>query len=300
VGVAGRNIRRGQVDWGGTVRASVGVAILSTIDWLLGSPHSLVVSEELTIGLLWINDAVFSGAMAGAGYLAVEPLARRSWPWSIITTRRLLSGRIADRGVWSDLLVGLVAGLAVVLFLQVAALASNRLVASLGGLHPYGLGLDLLNSFGLRYKVSVLNKALLVAVIEALLLLSFLIVSRLATKSTLATVLIFITVLTSVSLLGRRDTSPIDGLLQATVWGIAAFILVRPGLLATIAAMSTVFMVNTTPLTTQFSTWYAPTSLFVQSMLVAGLVISWWMARPKSVLDSFWHPQLSPSRSSRA
>src|SRR4030095_575319 len=129
-------------------------------------------AEELAVGWLWLNVIVFFGATAGVAYLAVEPPVRRWWPWSIITTRRLLAGRLADRDVWAEVLLGLVVGLAAVALRQLSVLISELLGWPASGLNDFDLGQDLLDCFGLRYKAGVFLTALLFAVVQAPLLFS--------------------------------------------------------------------------------------------------------------------------------
>jgi len=71
---------------------------------------------------------VLCGAIGGVAYLAVEPAARRWWPWSLITTRRLLDGRLRDRAIWADGLLGIVVGLASVC-LRLRTISMARLTA---------------------------------------------------------------------------------------------------------------------------------------------------------------------------
>ena len=59
----------------------------------------------LAIGL-----ALFNGALLFVVYLALEPWVRRTWPDVLITSTRLLSGRLADPRVGRDLLMGVAIG----------------------------------------------------------------------------------------------------------------------------------------------------------------------------------------------
>lgn len=302
--LAARNVRRGHADWLGAGRVAAAVMFLAALDWLLGARHTLVAAEELTVGYLSLNVIVFWGAAAGVAFVAVEPTARRWWPWSIITIRRLLAGRLTDSSVWADVLLGLVVGLATVLVRQLSVLVSGLVDVSISGVNDFDLGQDLLDCFGLRYKASVFIAALLRAVIVALLLLSSVLALKRLMKSTLVAAAVLVVVLASLAVVGRGTTSPADWLLRALLWTIASWLLVRRGLLPTIAAVTTFYAINNTPLTLNFAAWYAPTSLFVQGTVLIGLIVFWRLARPKHRAGHdarFLVPEhqrrLSPSRS---
>ena len=84
----------------------------------------------------------------------------------------------------------------------------------------------------------------------------------------------------SVAILGRGIVSPIDWLARILLGAIAAWLLLRHGLLAAAAALTTFYAVNNTPLTLAWSQWYAGTGYFVAAMLCAALAASWRLSRP--------------------
>jgi hypothetical protein len=229
---------------------------------------------------------VFLGAVAGVTYLAVEPSARRWWPWSIITLRRLLDGRLADRGIWADVLLGMVVGLSSVFLRQLCTLANQLLGMSVSGLNDFDPCQNLLDNFGVRYKIAVFVTAMLLAVLESLLLLTLVVALRRVTKSTLAAAVVLIVFLASLAIVGRGIISPVDWLARMLLWSIAAWLLLRCGLLATIAALATFYAVNNTPLTLDWSKWYAATGFLVVTILAAALIVCWRLARPPQIRDS--------------
>src|SRR5205807_9633148 len=102
-------------------------------------------------------------------------------PWSIVTLRRLLDGRFADRRIWADALLGLVVGLGSLLLRQTCTLANQVLGVPVSGLNDFDPGQNLLDHFGLRYKFAVFVSALLLAVLESLLVLALVIALKRAT-----------------------------------------------------------------------------------------------------------------------
>ena len=278
--LAWHHARRGHADWQGTWRVTAGVMVLASCAWLLGSQHTLVVAEELTAGYLWLNVIVFCGAAAGVAYLAVEPLARRWWPWSIITTRRLLDGRLADRGIWADVLLGLVVGLGAVLARQLGTLVNQLSGVPVSGLNDFDLGQNLLDHFAMQYKAVLVVTALQWAVVEALLLLTLIVALKRLLKSTLAAALLVVLLLASLAIIGRGIVAPVDWLTRTLLCSIATWLLLRHGLLTTTAALATFYVVNNSPITLKWSAWYAPTGIFVVMMLAIALVACWRLSRP--------------------
>jgi hypothetical protein len=259
---------------------SAAATILAALEWLFGSPHNLVPAEELASSFLWLNLCVSYGAAAGVAYLAVEPFARRWWPWSIITTRRLVSGRLADRGIWTDLLLGMVVGLAAVLMRQLGTVINQSLGIPVSGLNDFDLGQNVLDQFGARFKMSIVVAAVSGAVIESLLLLTLVVALKRLTASTLAAALLMVLMLASLAIVGRGILSPIDWTVRILLWAIVCWLLLRHGLLASIAALATFHAVNNAPITLNWSRWYAPTGVFVVAVLAVALTIAWRLSRP--------------------
>jgi serine/threonine-protein kinase len=286
-GLAWRHISLGHADWRGAWRVTACVFVLASLDWLCGSRHTFIVAEELTAGFLWLNAIVFCSVIAGVAYLAVEPSARRWWPWSIITIRRLLDGRLADREVWADVLLGLVVGLGSVVLRQLCTLSNQLLGLAVSGLNDFDLSQNLLDNFGLRYRFAVFVSALLMAILESLLLLTLVVSLKRLTKSTLITTVLLIVLLASLAIAGRGITSPIDWLARLLLSSIAAWLLLRCGLLATITALTTFYAVNNTPITLDWSKWYALTGFYVVGIVIAALVVCWRLARPRRESDRF-------------
>jgi len=60
--------------------------------------------------------------------------------------------------------------------------------------------------------------------------------------------------------------------------GIAAVVLVRQSLVAAGAGLATYYAINNSPLTLNYTAWYAPTSFVMQAALVLALVACWRMS----------------------
>jgi serine/threonine-protein kinase len=279
-GLAWRHVQQGHVDWRGAWRVTAVVLILGILDWLCGSRHTFAVSEELAAAFYWLNLIVFSGVIAGVAYLAVEPSARRWWPWSIVTIRRLLDGQLQDRAIWADALLGVVVGLLSVCLRQFCTLINQLFNVPVSGLNDFDPSQNLLDHFGLRYKVAVMISALLLAVIDSLLMLTLVVALKRATKSTPIAAVLVVLLLTALAIVGRGIISPVDWLARGLLLSIAAWLLLRHGLLATIAALATFYAINNAPLTLDWSKWHAATGFVVVATVTVVIVALWRFARP--------------------
>jgi hypothetical protein len=67
---------------------------------------------------------------------------------------------------------------------------------------------------------------------------------------------------------------------------ISAWLLLRFGLLATIAALSAFYAVNNAPLTTDWSRWFAPTALATTMIIAASIVCCWRLSRPGAAMSA--------------
>jgi hypothetical protein len=271
--------RQGSADWRGAWRVTAAVLVLAGAEWLCGSRHNFILAEELTAALGWLSAIIVCGAIAGVTYLAVEPSARRWWPWSIITLRRLLSGRLADRAIWADVLLGIVAGLGSVFLRQLCTLANQVLGIPVSGLNDFDPSQDLLDHFGLRTKLAVLVSALLYAALDSLLLLTLVVGVKRIVRSTELAGAFLVLLLAALAILERGILSPIDWLARGLLLSIATWILLRFGLVASITALTTYYAVNNSPITLDTSQWFAPAGFFIVGLFAIALAVSWRLSR---------------------
>jgi hypothetical protein len=277
--LAFRHVRLGHADWRGAWRVTACTLLLATLNWLCGSRHTLDVAEELATAVAWICTIVTSGAIAGVAYLAVEPAGRRWWPYSLITARRALDGQLLDRGVWADGLLGMVVGVSAILLRQACTLVNQWLGVTVSGLNDFDPSQNLLDHFGLRYKIAVFVTSLLMALLESLLLLTLVVALKRLTKSTIVAGVLLVMLLAAVAIVGRGIVSPVDWLARTLLLSLAAWVIIRFGLTAAFAALATYYSVNNSPLTLDFTNWYAGTGLAVVATVAVGLVVCWRLGR---------------------
>jgi serine/threonine-protein kinase len=116
IALAVRNLRRGRGDRRGAAVAAAVIGTGTLAAWVVGGLHFPAVGSFG--GLVPIFGlAAFSGLVAAVGYLALEPVVRRRWPWRLTAWSRLVAGRVRDPLVGRDLLAGVTAAVVgVILF----------------------------------------------------------------------------------------------------------------------------------------------------------------------------------------
>jgi serine/threonine-protein kinase len=103
--VARRNLRLGRGDRRGAVRLASISFTLAVLSGALLS-HHVVALAEIGLILELVGYALVISSLVWIVYIALEPYARRLWPDGLIAWSRLLSGRFRDPLVGRDILIG--------------------------------------------------------------------------------------------------------------------------------------------------------------------------------------------------
>jgi len=201
--------------------------------------------------------------MVGLLYVALEPSVRRHWPYALVAWNRLLAGRWRDPLVGRDVLVGAIAGSAVALLLEVAILAPGWLGKA--PLRPLGTDPSQLNS--IRH-LAVFFLFSSFAVLAAMTGFCLLFLGRLLARRDSVGVAFLFLFYAFLSFNGSRDVL-IESLYAAAVGGILTYVARRFGLLATAVAFFFDTVLETLPLTLDFSAWYAGRVVFGLLVLAA-------------------------------
>lgn len=260
--LAWRNLRRGHGDRRGTLRIAAAIFILGLVDWLAGEPHVQTFAVEFASTVAWWSAAVFNAAVLGVCYLAAEPYARRLQPKMIVTWSRLMRGRIRDSLVGRDLLIGTVAGLALVLFEQADSLASKGLAMNQPlpklPVTNYVLG----EVLGLRYKIGTLVGTSLSAMLLGFILLVFFVLIRRALRRTGAASIAYWLVITGLVSISVQEDSYLPVVVGALSAALLTGLLLQVGLVGVIAAIFIRQFLLASPVTANLEAWYAPASIF--------------------------------------
>jgi serine/threonine-protein kinase len=263
--LARRQYKQGKGDRLGASRLAVATFLAQIAIWLcyghfvptLGTlgPFTLAVSTSLFFaGLTWIL------------YMALEPFVRKLWPQTIISWTRLVGGRVRDPLVGRDVLFGVVLGLTWVMIL---AISLTLTTVRFGGA-PLVPSADYL--LGARTTLGAWMSQLPGAIQGTLLFFILLVILRSVLRNRWAAAAGFALLFTGLKILG--STHPIlDGVTAILVYGIAAFSLVRFGLITLAVAVFVANLMLNAPITLDFSRWYAAAAM---SVPVGILVIAIW------------------------
>ncbi len=246
--LAWRNYRAGKGDYQGALKLLVFAGSATVLFWLLTASH-VPTTDELKVLAMAVSFWLYYSVVGLGFYIALEPYVRRRWPTSLITWSRVLAGKFTDPLVGRDVFIGIILGMWVALAFKLSNLAAIR---------P-NFEVELYQLLGVRFVIS----RLLVAPLSALLFifaLTFLITLLRAwlRRDWLAAV-VAILILALGSLTSSSRSLGVAGLIASS---LIVLTFMRFGLLALFAALVVNDWLLSLPLTTNFSTWYAGTSLF--------------------------------------
>ena len=255
-----RNLQLGRGDRRGAFRVAIFVFLTSVIGGLLGAHHVPDLGEELGLITLIVAFALAPAALIWLLYIALEPHVRRRWPRLIISWSRLMAGNYRDPMVGRDLLMGGLFGL-----IHGACIPLGLLITRWGGFEaPPIITLNVLTLGSPRRLLAVfLNSHVVSSVFVGFAFLFFLlllyIILRKEWLAALALFLIAVAIEVSAFAFGGPRLFWVASILVAATLTI---LIARFGLLATMVAQLFFFLSIAYPLTTDFSAWYAPSTIF--------------------------------------
>jgi eukaryotic-like serine/threonine-protein kinase len=269
VWVARRNLRQGRGDRRGAWRVALLAFAAFLFTWALFSDHAPSLGEEWEFLVPALGVTLFYSALVWVLYVALEPPVRRRWPHSIISWTRLLAGRLRDPLVARDVLLGVSLGAACT-YLD---LIPHYLLPLLGHAPPVP---EIFPAFlrGPLHTSAALLLLLTDSVVEPMATLLLLIGMR-ALRIPTAVAVGFIVLLIG-GLVGWSRSGGTPALDIPLGWlscGLLMFVLLRFGLLATIAFEFTHQALGVLPLTVRFDTWYASSG--VLALLMFAFLLIW-------------------------
>jgi hypothetical protein len=271
--LARRNWKLGRIDRKGALRIGIARFLLGMVTWV-GTVHA--VPDESMIVFFFANCAAWLmwGASLALLYLALEPLVRARWPHSIVTWNRLLAGRWLDAQVGAHILIGAAVGSAVWVAAEWISDWQSDALGTLGGLQSAlgtrqwfaahadqvanSLFFGLLVFFSICGLRAVVRKNIPAAILAALLL-------------SVANSSVF--------------TSP-DWAVQLAIYvgmySVLVFVLLRFGLVATIAAVFFIDTTNRVTLGADWKTWYAPSGVATLVLLLSVSLFAFWRSQGRA------------------
>jgi predicted Ser/Thr protein kinase len=262
-----RNLQLGRSDKRGAFRLAMFLFLVSALGGLIGAHHVFSLGDEVdTIGIITAF-SITTSALTWLLYIALEPHVRRRWPRLIISWSRLMAGSIRDPMVGRDVLLG---GLLGVLHSSLIAF---------GVLLPHWLGShsaptmtsNVLTLGSIRMMLAVLlNSSIVSSVFVGFAFLFFLLLLYIVLRrELLAEIGLFITAL-AIELSAFASAGPRFYWIASIMISLVIVIAVaRLGLLATMVAQLFFFLTMVYPMTTDFSVWYASSTVFALTILLA-------------------------------
>jgi serine/threonine-protein kinase len=278
--LAHRNLKAGRGDRRGATRAASIVFGATLIGWALGTTHYANIDREISRIFVECGNALFEAAVMWVTYLGLEPYIRRFSPDSLIGWTRLISGQWKDPHVGRDILLGVSAGLVMTVFYGI----HNLLPPLFGRSEPMPISFDPTAELGLRYALASIVNTARAAMTNSMLgvvgVVALLILLKRAWAAWTAAVCVFVWPV--IQGMFPAGTPLLDLAVGMLIIGVFVAVILRFGLLATIAALATHFMLLRAPLTTQWDTWRA-TAAITYLIVVGGTgVLAAWLSRQRA------------------
>jgi len=278
--IAQRNYKRGKADVQGALRLGIVIFALEMLLWIFQAHFNASVSA-LGLFVLAASGGLFVAAVVCSLYIAIEPYIRRHWPHAIISWSRLMAGRLRDPMVGRDLLYGVLLGVSWSLVFSIFFLERLR-----AGDPPAFGSTDYL--LGTRHVLGTWLWHLDNSVQGTLLFFFLMFVLRVLLRKPWLAALAFVAVWTGIKTFDSHHLL-IDISTFAVIYAIAAFVVLRFGLIALATGIFTVDLLLNIPVTTRFSSWYIGGSLFVL-LTVIGLAV--WGCYTSLAGQKLWKAEL--------
>jgi len=258
--LAYRNYSRGKGDQRGALRLAIAAILFVMLRFLVRAHLSLSL-DALGLTVMAVSAALFAGGILWMLYLALEPYVRSKWPQTIVSWSRLLAGNFRDPLVARDALYGFVLGLAWTFVFYLGYLFDFR-----AGERPLLPSTEVLN--GVRASAGLWLSNVVSAVFGVFTFFLVLVVFRVLVRNRWVAAALFVVLFAFPRVLTSHNLV-VDTLVWVIIYGIAAFAVVRFGLIALAIASFTANVLLNLPYTLDFSRWYAPTV----TCMVAGFVL---------------------------
>ncbi|MEK6286875.1 MAG: serine/threonine-protein kinase [Acidobacteriota bacterium] len=261
--MARHNFRQGRGDRRGAFRLALFVFAVRMLAWLFGASHAPSIGEVPSFFFLAVSQALLVAGVLWLLYLALEPYVRRRWPDTIISWSRVLSGSLRDPLVGRDVFVGILFGIGQTLLYQLEQLVSLWLNAA----PQWGSFLDAW--LGVRYLIAqgfLTNIGLALAIALFLFFLMFLL--RVLTRRQWLAVGIWVLIAVVLKVLGSSNPM-IAVVFACLIPALDLIALLRFGLVTFAISQFVYLLLFSVPITTDFSAWYAGSSLFTLLAVLA-------------------------------
>jgi len=275
--LARRNVRLGRGDRRGAFRLALFTVAVYLIESLflyrLGSDGLVGLWFDVVTGNM-MGHALVHGCTIWVFYLALEPYVRRLWPRALVSWARVLSGRLRDPLIGRDLLVGGVYAVGTIWLASLGVVGLSFTDSPMPPPVPSAEGLmAMLGNRGLAHQLaSTVSRSIVIVMPVFVMLLAFRMVLRRTWAAAIACIAVY------GAFVGQFLTAEMYSLpvsfVVAGVWAACTItVLLRFGLLATLAGLYLHFILTWLPWTLDLSSWWS--SNFLIGLLAFLLVIGY-------------------------
>lgn len=270
--LARRNLRAGRVDRKAAMRVAVWVFSCRMFYGLLVAHHPLSIEQEFALLQMVIALSVMLALQVWVAYAALEPVVRRTSPHSIITWTRFVQGRFRDPIVGRDLIIGVLAGIAI----RFADQLRNYLPTVIPSLSAVPSQLAVGALAGVKIAIGHVFLSQGSAVFYAFFALFLLVLLRRFFRRAWLPPLLWLVLTTAAW--NRWDDPRLDIPIIALQMVIVLALLVRAGLLAATVAISTHVLTVYVPLTFDVSAFYFSQSAVALTALASIAIYGFYTA----------------------
>jgi hypothetical protein len=275
--LAWRNLKHGRGDQRGALRAAAVLFACEVIAWLCGR-HVGAFNTDYGRLVGAIGRSLFDAGLLWLTYLGLEPYIRRFSPDSLIGWTRLLNGRWRDPQVASDVLLGVCVGLGMTLFYG----AHNLLPPLFGYPEPMPLApRDTESLLGLRFVIARVLSTIGVSLSSGMLAVAGVVTILIFVKRKWAAHVIASVVFVGVVIsdMFSPGTPWLDLAIGLGIISLWTGVILYGGLLATVAALTTHFLLLRAPITTDFSSWRATPGITYLLVIGGAGLLAAYLAR---------------------
>ena len=263
--LARRNLNANRGDRRGALALGLSIAAALWALWLC-EVHIVPSTSMLGVFLIAVCTTSFYGLLFWTIYLALEPYVRRHWPQTLVSWTTILSGRVRDRIVGRDVLLGVLLGV-----LTAAVAASSELIVGT----PNFTSPEFL--MGTRSTAAVILKVTLYGLRSALLMLFLLFLLRLVLRSQWAAAVVFVLIFTLLAAL-EGTNALLNATANAIYTSLFVAALLRWGLTVLFVGLFVANLLLNYPATTSSSAWYIGATIFLFAVPLAMAIWAFYTA----------------------
>jgi serine/threonine-protein kinase len=269
--MARRNWKAARSDRSGALRIAAARFLVGLAAWA-GFVHPVPSDKMATLFLNAASDLLGTAAILWLLYLAIEPAVRARYPHAMVTWNRLLAGRWLDAQVGAHVLMGAALGCAIWVGFTAADFSRNAGTLGSGGNLRYLLG----TRAWVGAHANTLASAMGVGPVVFAVICGIRRLVRLDLLAALATAVVFtFTLQGDVYSAHGADLAILVGLYLG-VYTVVSYVLMRLGLVATIALIYFVNSFSGLWLGNDWTTWYASSGIATAALMIGIAVFAFW------------------------